>query len=68
MVGDSRVTRNHQTGQAMPNKLDDLTEEPLEEDRVITRGLMICSGKTLSRVYENEPDIYTVDDLKVRFR
>ncbi len=63
------MTRNHQTGQAMPNnRLDDLTEEPQEEDRVVTRGLMICSCKTLSRVYENEPDIYTVDDLKVRFR
>lgn len=68
MIGDSGVTRNHQTGQAIPDKLDDLTEEPLEEDRVITRGLMICSGKTLSRVYEDEPDIYAVDDLKVRFR
>lgn len=65
MIGECRVTQNHQ---AAPNKPDDLTEEPLEEGRVITRGLMLCSGKTLSRVYENEPDIYTVDDLKVRFR
>jgi len=34
---------------------------------VISWGLMICSAKTLSKVYENEPDIYTVDDLKMRF-
>ncbi len=45
-----------------------LTELPLEEDRAITRGLMLCSEKTLARVFENEPDIYTVEDLKVRFR
>ena len=61
------MTQNHLTGLAMPNK-PDLTEEPLDEDRVVTRGLMLCSSKTLSRVYENDPDIYTVDDLKVRFR
>jgi len=45
-----------------------LTELPLNEDRAITRGLMILSEKTLARVFENEPDIYTVEDLKVRFR
>jgi hypothetical protein len=45
-----------------------LTELPLEEDRVITRGLMLLSEKTLARVFENEPDIYTVEDLKAWFR
>lgn len=46
----------------------DLTELPLDEDRAITGGLMMLSEKSLARVFENEPDIYTVEDLKVRFR
>jgi hypothetical protein len=29
MIGDRRVTQNHQIEQAMPDKPDDLTEEPL---------------------------------------
>jgi len=45
-----------------------LTELPLDEDREITRGLMILSEKPLARVFENEPDIYKAEDLKVRFR
>ena len=45
-----------------------LPETSFEEDRVNTRDLMRLSEKTLTRVYENEPDIYRVDDLKVRFR
>ena len=45
-----------------------LPEAPLEEDRAITRGLMRLSEKTLLRVFKNESDIYTVEDLKVRFR
>ena len=35
-----------------------------EEDRAITRGLMRLSERVLTRVFENEPDIYTVEDLK----
>ena len=38
------------------------------EDRAITRGLMRLSEKALAPLLENESDIYTVDDLKVRFR
>jgi hypothetical protein len=38
-----------------------------EEDRAITRGLMILSERVLTRVFENEPDIYTLEDLKIRF-
>ena len=45
-----------------------LPESALEEDRAITRGIMELSERTLTRVYENEPDIYRVEDLKVRFR
>jgi len=45
-----------------------LTGLHLDEDRAITGGLMILSEKSLARVFENEPDIYTVEDLKVRFR
>lgn len=39
-----------------------------ETDQTITKGIMHLSERTLARVYENEPDIYTVEDLKVRFR
>ena len=45
-----------------------LPEPAFEEDRAITRGIMRLSERTLTRVYENEPDIYRVEDLKVRFR
>ncbi len=45
-----------------------MPKTPLEEDRAITRGLMILSERTLAPLLENEPDIYTVEDLKVRFR
>jgi hypothetical protein len=38
------------------------------EDRAITRGLMRLSERALAPLLENEPDIYTVEDLKVRFR
>jgi len=38
------------------------------EDRAITRGLMKLSERALAPLLENEPDIYSVDDLKVRFR
>ena len=38
------------------------------EDREITRGLMKLSERALAQLLENEPDIYTVEDLKVRFR
>lgn len=68
MIGDNRAARDHQGGRTTPEKPGDLTEDPLEEDRAVTRGLMILSEKTLARVYENESDIYTVEDLKVRFR
>jgi hypothetical protein len=45
-----------------------LPEPTVEEDRAITRGIMRLSERTLTRVYENEPDIYRAEDLKVRFR
>lgn len=44
----------------------DLSEP--SEDREITRGLMKLSERALAQLLENEPDIYTVEDLKVRFR
>jgi hypothetical protein len=40
----------------------------ISEDRAITRGLMRLSERALAPLLENEPDIYTVEDLKVRFR
>jgi hypothetical protein len=70
MTGDDGVAGMHdnQESQIVPNKPNDLTEIPLDEDRAISRGLMILSEKSLASVFENEPDIYTVEDLKVRFR
>lgn len=38
------------------------------DDRRITRGLMKLSERALAQYLESEPDIYTVKDLKVRFR
>jgi hypothetical protein len=35
----------------------------LDEDRAITRGLMKLSERCLARILENEPDIYTLEDL-----
>ena len=39
-----------------------------DEDREITRGLMRLSERALAPLLEKEPDIYTIEDLKVRFR
>ncbi len=41
-------------------------KEP-SEDRAITRGLMRLSERALAPLLENEPDIYTAEDLKIRF-
>jgi hypothetical protein len=38
------------------------------DDRRIIRGLMRLSERPLAQYLESEPDIYTVKDLKVRFR
>jgi hypothetical protein len=42
-------------------------ENFIDEDRAITRGLMRLSERSLARILENEPDIYTLEDLKVIF-
>lgn len=70
MTGDDGVAGIHDNreSQVAPIKPNDLTQLPLDEDRTIARGLMILSEKSLASVFENEPDIYTVEDLKVRFR
>ncbi len=49
-----------------PQLPSDLEES--NEDRAITWGLMKLSERALAPLLENEPDIYTVEDLKVRFR
>lgn len=49
-----------------PQPTSDLEES--SEDRAITRGLMKLSERALAPLLENEPDIYSVADLKVRFR
>ena len=42
-------------------------ENFIDEDRAITRGLMRLSERSLARILENDPDIYTLEDLKVIF-
>jgi len=42
-------------------------ENLLDEDRAITRNLMRLSERSLAPILENEPDIYTLEDLKVIF-
>jgi hypothetical protein len=42
-------------------------DEP-DDDREITMGLMKLSELSLHDFLASEPDIYTVDDLKVRYR
>jgi hypothetical protein len=44
-----------------------LLENSLDEDRAITRGLMRLSERSLARILENEPDIYTLEDLNNKF-
>lgn len=40
----------------------------LEEPEEITKSLMMLSDLSLQDFLASEPDIYTVDDLKVRYR
>ena len=40
----------------------------LEEPEDVTKSLMILSEQSLHDFLANEPDIYTVKDLKVRYR
>ena len=47
---------------------DVLPETSREDDRAIVRDLMRASAITLAPLIEKEADIYTVDDLKIRFR
>jgi len=42
-------------------------EKLVDEDRAITKGLMRLSERSLAPILENEPDIYTLEDLKVIF-
>jgi hypothetical protein len=44
-----------------------LLETSLDEDRAIARGLMKLSERCLARILENEPNIYTLEDLKIKF-
>ena len=39
-----------------------------EEPEDITKSLMILSDRSLHDFLAGEPDIYTIDDLKVRYR
>jgi hypothetical protein len=43
------------------------SKSSIDEDRAITRGIMKLSQRSLARIYEIGPDIYTLEDLKVIF-
>ena len=45
-----------------------LPEISSEDERTIVRGLMRASQLTIAPLIERDSDIYTVADLKVRFR
>ena len=45
-----------------------LKKEVVEDNRAVVMGLMQASQLTLAPLIEREADIYTVEDLKVRFR
>jgi hypothetical protein len=45
-----------------------LPEPSFEDDKTIVMSLMRASQLTLAPLIEKEADIYTVADLKVRFR
>ena len=45
-----------------------LPETSFEDERTIVRGLMRASQLTIAPLIERDSDIYTVADLKVRFR
>ena len=41
-------------------------DDVLDED--MTVALMKLSEKSISELYENEPDLYSIADLKVRYK
>lgn len=43
-------------------KIDDVLDESM------TAALMKLSEESISELYENEPDLYSVADLKVRYK
>lgn len=43
-------------------KMDDVLDESM------TAALMKLSDESISELYENEPDLYSVADLKVRYK
>jgi len=45
-----------------------LPETSFEDERTIVRDLMRASQLTIAPLIERDSDIYTVADLKVRFR
>ena len=46
----------------LSRKMDDLLDDS------VTIGLMKLSEDSISELYEGEPDLYSIKDLKVRFK
>jgi hypothetical protein len=46
----------------LSRKMDDLLDDS------ITSELMRLSEKSISELYQDEPDLYRIEDLKVRFK
>jgi len=45
----------------LSRRIDDLLDDS------VTSGLMKLSEESISELYQDEPDLYSIKDLKVRF-
>lgn len=59
---EAEVVEMKQMLKDISRKMDDVLDESM------TAALMKLSDESISELYENEPDLYSVADLKVRYK
>jgi hypothetical protein len=59
---EAEVVEMKQMLNDISRKIDDVLDESM------TESLMKLSEESISELYENEPDLYSVADLKVRYK
>jgi len=59
---EAEVVEMKQMLNDISRKIDDVLDESM------TEALMKLSEESISELYENEPDLYSVADLKVRYK
>jgi hypothetical protein len=59
---EAEVVEMKQMLNDISRKIDDVLDESM------TAALMKLSEESISGLYENEPDLYSVADLKVRYK